>query len=115
MSTETATAKWYPKGPPMLPGEDADAYTNRLTGADGTNRRPYDHARNRQCSIGWHEECSDPSGESCECPCHREGPVCDDCNGFGTKWIRRDGSWHESDEPCAPCGGSGLARSGVTS
>jgi len=25
---------------------------------------------NRQCSIGWHEECSDPEGESCKCACH---------------------------------------------
>ena len=31
-----------------------------------------DHARNRQCSIGWHGECSDPAGVSCECPCHTE-------------------------------------------
>lgn len=31
--------------------------------------------RNRQCSIGWHEECSDRSGVNwrgeCQCPCHR--------------------------------------------
>lgn len=31
--------------------------------------------RNRQCSIGWHEECSDRSGanwrEECACPCHQ--------------------------------------------
>ncbi len=31
--------------------------------------------RNLQCSIGWHEECSDRSGVNhrgeCECPCHR--------------------------------------------
>lgn len=30
--------------------------------------------RNRQCSIGWHEECSDRSGINhrgeCSCPCH---------------------------------------------
>jgi hypothetical protein len=25
---------------------------------------------NRQCSIGWHEECSDPDGERCRCLCH---------------------------------------------
>jgi hypothetical protein len=56
--------------PPLLTGETLDEYTNRLTGADGTGRRPYKH-RNRQCSIGWHGECSDPSGERCECPCHK--------------------------------------------
>lgn len=31
--------------------------------------------RNRQCSIGWHEECSDRSGINwngdCNCPCHQ--------------------------------------------
>ena len=31
--------------------------------------------RNRQCSIGWHEECSDRSGINwngdCQCPCHK--------------------------------------------
>jgi len=63
-------ARWYPKQPPMLPGEDQFAYTDRLTGADRTGRVPYDHDRNRQCSIGWHMECSDPAGDVCMCPCH---------------------------------------------
>jgi len=62
--------RWYPEMPPALPGETADQYTDRLIGADGTDRRPYDHPRNRQCSIGWHDECSDPDGERCKCPCH---------------------------------------------
>lgn len=63
--------RWYPNMPPRLPGEGRDAYTDRLTGADGTGRVPYDHQRNRQCSIGWHEECSDRdhSGQ-CQCPHH---------------------------------------------
>lgn len=26
----------------------------------------------RQCSIGYHEECSDPEGERCKCVCHTE-------------------------------------------
>lgn len=26
--------------------------------------------KNRQCSIGWHAECSDPNGYECQCPCH---------------------------------------------
>lgn len=64
--------RWYPEMPPSLPGEDDGAYTDRLTGADGTDRRPYDHKRNRQCSIGYHDECSDPKGEVCKCPCHTE-------------------------------------------
>lgn len=27
---------------------------------------------NRQCSIGWHGECSDPDGERCRCACHAD-------------------------------------------
>jgi hypothetical protein len=67
---EIARGRWYPGMPPALPDETPAAYTDRLTGADRTDRRPYDHARNRQCSIGYHDECSDPAGETCECPCH---------------------------------------------
>jgi hypothetical protein len=26
---------------------------------------------NRQCSIGYHEECSDPNGYECDCNCHK--------------------------------------------
>ena len=63
-------ARYFPQMPPDLPGEDNDAYTNRLTGALGEDRRPYDHPRNRQCSIGYHGECSNPSGRVCKCPCH---------------------------------------------
>jgi hypothetical protein len=61
---------WYPDMPLPLPYETTTQYTDRLTGADKTDRVPYDHRRNRQCSIGWHHECSDPRGASCECPCH---------------------------------------------
>lgn len=68
-------AAWYPAPPPGLEGEDGDAYTDRLTGADGTGRVPYDHPRNRQCSIGWHSECSDPDGTECKCPHHRDTDV----------------------------------------
>jgi hypothetical protein len=68
----TGTARWFPEMPPELPGEDRDAYTNRLTGADRTGRVPYDHCRNSKCSIGWHRECTDPAGVSCKCPCHTE-------------------------------------------
>lgn len=72
----TERARWYPSPAPALAGEDGedgDAYTDRLTGADGTGRRPYDHPRGRQCSIGWHLECSGWRGaSSCECPCHAD-------------------------------------------
>lgn len=27
--------------------------------------------KNRQCSIGWHSECSDPNGYDCQCACHQ--------------------------------------------
>jgi hypothetical protein len=71
MSGEPARSEFYPEMPPGLPGETDDDYTDRLTGADGTGRVPYDHRRRRQCSIGWHDECSDPDGDDCKCPCHR--------------------------------------------
>jgi hypothetical protein len=59
------------------------SYTDYLTGAGQKSkgvsfqRDPetneeyvYTPHRNRQCSIGHHEECSDPEGETCGCPCH---------------------------------------------
>lgn len=67
---ESMRKNYYPNMPPWLEGEQRDAYTDRLTGADGTGRQPYNHRRFRQCSIGWHFECTDPNGEECECPCH---------------------------------------------
>ena len=57
--------------PPQIEGETDAQYTDRLSGADGTGRKPYKERRLRQCSIGWHDECSDPRGEKCECPCHK--------------------------------------------
>jgi hypothetical protein len=73
--TDPATAergRWYPDVPPALDGEDDAAYTGRLTGADKTGRVPYDHPRNRQCSIGYHGECTDPAGAVCKCPHHAD-------------------------------------------
>jgi hypothetical protein len=64
--------RWYPDVPPALPGETDETYTDRLTGADRTNRVPYDHPRNPQCSIGYHGECTDPAGEVCKCPHHTD-------------------------------------------
>lgn len=78
-----AKGMFFPEMPPALPGETDDQYTNRLTGYSGEDLIPYDHDRNRQCSIGWHEECSErdlspfearadleKSGRHCKCPCH---------------------------------------------
>lgn len=68
MTTTTQPARWYPNQPPALPGESDDAYTNRLLSGG-----VFDHQRNRQCSIGWHGECSDRSHSGqCGCPCHDE-------------------------------------------
>lgn len=91
MTTTAIPARWYPNQPPMLDGETPDEYTNRLLGAGG-HAYPYDHRRGRQCSIGWHAECSQryglqtlarltddgirfehlTFGEGCECPHHAE-------------------------------------------
>lgn len=49
---------------PQHPDETAMEWTTRVL----THAR--EHGTNRQCSIGWHEECSDPRGESCQCLCH---------------------------------------------
>jgi len=73
MTTTVTKGRWYPAPPPALDGEDDDAYTDRLTGARGEDLYPYDHPRNRQCSIGWHSECTDPEGLRCKCPHHYDG------------------------------------------
>lgn len=62
---------WYPEMPPQFPGESEMDYTRRLIGAYGHDWQPYDHARYRHCAVGWHEDCSDPDGRGCQCPCHR--------------------------------------------
>lgn len=71
MSTK---ARHYPNMPPLLDGEDNDHYSNRMVGVYGPDAYPYDHVRNRQCALGWHNECSDRnvlgSERRCECPCH---------------------------------------------
>jgi hypothetical protein len=46
--------------------ESPEAWTNRVLS------HSREHEVNRQCSIGWHAECSDPDGESCQCICHAE-------------------------------------------
>jgi hypothetical protein len=49
---------------PAPEGREANAWTDQLI------RRGADIGINRQCAIGYHEECSDPPGESCHCHCH---------------------------------------------
>lgn len=52
---------------PAEPGESTAAWTDRLM------TRAREHGTFRQCSIGWHEECSDQYGDSCQCSCHAIG------------------------------------------
>lgn len=55
--------------PDKLEGESDDELTNRMI------REGVAAGKNRQCSIGWHEECSDRSGINhegdCQCACHQ--------------------------------------------
>lgn len=64
---------WYPEMPPRLDDETDVRYLERLRGHAGRDLNPYDHKRFRHCSVGMHNLCSDPAGETCECPCHRDG------------------------------------------
>lgn len=59
-----------PDAEPMLPprrhGESDADWTDRIIfERRGSGRR-------RQCSIGWHLECSDPYGQECTCGCHKK-------------------------------------------
>ena len=65
---------------PDLAEKEGVEYTDYLTGAHdksfNTDKKTgkeyiYTPDRNRQCSIGYHLECSDPSGNECGCPCHK--------------------------------------------
>ena len=72
IAIEVVKGAWVNRMPPILRGETMENYTDRLIGARGPDLMPYDHRRYRQCSIGFHEECSDPEGEQCQCWCHTE-------------------------------------------
>ena len=52
---------------PHRHAETIAAWTDRIL----THSRG--HEVNRQCSIGWHDECSNPSGTECQCLCHGAG------------------------------------------
>lgn len=60
---------------PERPGEEAGKWTDRVLS------HAKEYGTNRQCSIGWHGECSDRSGESCQCLCHDEA----------TRWFTVEG------------------------
>ena len=75
------------RGMPAYPDAAAASgicYTDYLTGAgakakgvkfssDPETGKEYVYTphRNRQCSIGYHGECTDPDGERRGCPCHQ--------------------------------------------
>ena len=68
MAAEAPNQRWrdWLKGirrPEQQEGESDAAWTQRMI----NERMP---GTNRQCSIGWHSECSDPDGDECTCPCH---------------------------------------------
>lgn len=50
--------------PKRQEGESDDDYTDRII-HEGAERGVF-----RQCSIGYHEECSDPDGDDCRCAHH---------------------------------------------
>lgn len=52
--------------PKAKKGETLGDYTDYLA------RKGAQAGKNRQCSIGWHKECSDPEGHHCKCDCHKE-------------------------------------------
>lgn len=75
---------YYPEMPPREDGEGNADYTNRVLGC-GDSTAPYNHNRNRQCSIGYHAECSQRTSRpnlgglttlgatgQCECPHHTD-------------------------------------------
>lgn len=63
---------WSPRDTyPLVAGPDAqrpplgdDEWTDEMT------RRAAAAGTRRQCSIGWHVECSDRAGAECRCACH---------------------------------------------
>lgn len=66
---------------PQRADESPEAWTNRVLS------HSREHSVNRQCSINWHEECSDPRGESCQCLCHD-----DDVSAYTVEGHPEDGA-----------------------
>ena len=81
----------------------------------------------RQCSIGWHFECSDPDGERCACTCHPERRAAKALplptepglyvDRFGDPWkLNEHGEWwFGNDNEVDPREGSPLVRLEVQS
>lgn len=77
MSAERARSPW--ESEPKLDGETTDSRTDRLCAVGASL------GLNRQCSIGWHDECSDPEGETCRCLCHGDDAKAKDA-AFEAHW-----------------------------
>jgi hypothetical protein len=78
-ANEVHIGLWYPEMPPrlrLLNGllETQEQYTDRVGNPFANPDYPYDHRRGRQCSLGWHAECSDTFHAWCQCPHHEEAP-----------------------------------------
>lgn len=54
-------------------GIDSNGFEMTGVETDAAAMEGREKGYNRQCSIGWHDECSDPEGDHCKCPCHTEG------------------------------------------
>lgn len=104
--------RWYPDMPPGLPGETDEQYTNRLTGYSGRALIPYDHRRYRECSIGFHDTCSQratPAAErNCECPCHT------DADTISAAAQRLGAAGHQVGDDDEPAPATGVELDGTT-
>lgn len=65
--------------------EDADGTVLSNEETDLLIRLGQDQGKLRQCSIGFHDECSSPEGDRCACFCHQPRIVCPFC-GHST-WV----------------------------
>lgn len=69
LRTAVTPGRWYPAMPPLLQEEENDdtgLYEERLL---DSLHGPYDHARDRECAVGFHTSCT---GQGCECPHHSD-------------------------------------------
>jgi hypothetical protein len=99
--------RFFPDMPPGLPDETDTQYTNRLTGYSGRALIPYDHRRFRECSIGFHDTCSQratPSADRrCQCPCHADA----DTIATAAQRLGNAGRGTPDPEPASADGGIG--------
>lgn len=102
-----ALEAYDPPVPPRLDCETLEQYTDWLTGARKTGRRPYKEHRFRNCSLGYHEDCSDPEGKECQCPCHQFERLRGEALALTPTTL-----WHikEGDQPMTPATAEALGE-----